>query len=205
MFQPVKLLMAAGLGLFAALASAAGDVGMIDRLGGDVAVKSGTGTNFKASAFMKVREGDTFTLPKGSELQIVYFDGRRRELWQGPASLRTGKTGSEALTGAPAAITEAKGAPTREALTQAGNVQRLGTLVMREGRAGPPYQPTDEVIANYNAWTASAAPDDILPELYILSVLQDREMVNLKPYLDALKRKQPERADIKALTEQLSR
>lgn len=206
MFKPMKFLAAAGLGLLTTLAIAAGDVGLLDRLTGEIAVKSNTGTSFKASAFMKVREGDTFTLPKGSEMQLVYFEGRRRELWQGPASLRTGKTGSEALTGGPAAVSEAKGAPNREALAQAGNVQRLGTLVMREGRAAPPRKSTTQAIAEYKAWTASADPGDILPELYILSVLQESPgVVDLNPYLDALKRKQPDRPEVKALIEQLGR
>lgn len=204
MWHCLKPILSVALAALATSALAAGDVGLIDRLSGEVGARSAAGGSFKATAFMKVREGDTFTLPANSEAQIVYFESRRRELWRGPASLRAGTTKSEALSGTPAAVSEAKGAPNREALAQAGNVQRLGSLTLRSSRPYPDDARIERAKVEYSAWTASAAPDDILPELSMIGLLRERQdPALLAPYLEALKRKQPERPETKALIEQL--
>lgn len=203
MLRFLHLLLAACLALGIAGARAAGDVGILDRLGGEVMVKSSGGGSFRATAFMKVREGDVFTLPAGSELQIVYFDGRRRELWRGPASLKAGTAGSEAAAGTPAAVSEAKGVPSRETLAHAGNVQRLGSLTLRSPRPFPDDATIARAHADYVKWTAAADRDDILPELAMIGLVRERhEPELLTPYIDALQRKQPERPEVKALVEQ---
>lgn len=204
MLRCLKPVLSTALVVITASALAAGDVGLIDRLSGEVGAKSAAGGIFKATAFMKVREGDTLTLPANSEAQIVYFESRRRELWRGPASLRAGTAKSEALSGMPAAVSEAKGAPSRDALAQTGNVQRLGSLTLRSARPYPDDATLERARTEYAAWTANAAPDDILPELSMIGLLRERQdPVLLAPYFDALKRKQPDRPEVKALIEQL--
>ena len=62
------------------------DVGLVNQLSGDVAYTAQGGTQSKAQAFMKVRQGDRFSLPAGAQLRLVYFNGSRQETWKGPAS-----------------------------------------------------------------------------------------------------------------------
>ncbi len=182
---------------------AAGDVGILDRLAGEVTVKSGGGNSFRATPFMKVRDGDVLTLAAGSEAQIVYFDARRRELWKGAAAFKAGTDGSTAVSGKPAAVSEAKGVPSRQSLDQAGNVQRLGSLTLRSSRPFPDDGTIARAHADYLKWTAAADPDDILPELSMIGLVRERRDPELlAPYLAALHKKQPNRPEVKALLEQ---
>lgn len=185
-------------------ARAQGYVGLIDRLNGAVGAKSANGVSFPPAAFSRVRSGDEFNIPAGAEVQVVYFDSRKRELWQGPAQFRVGTGGGEALAGK-AAASEVKGAPSRVALSAAGNVQRIGGLTLR---GGPTKVPDDAAVAqaqaDYAEWIASADPQDILPELYMVGFLQERrDPALLTPYVKTMLRKQPARADVRALAERL--
>ncbi len=184
-------------------ASAAGDVGILDRLSGDVSMASAHGASFAATAFMKVRDGDVLTLPAGTEVQIVYFDTRRRELWKGPSSFKAGVAGSTPVVGKAASVSETKGVPGRASVAHAGNVQRLGSLTLRGPRSVPDDAAISRARADYEKWVAAADPDDILPELAMIGFLRERQQPELlDPYLDALQRKQPKRAEVKALVEQ---
>lgn len=184
-------------------ASAAGDVGILDRLSGDVSVASANGAGFAATAFMKVRDGDVLKLAAGSEAQIVYFDARRRELWKGPSSFKAGVAGSTPVAGKAASVSETKGVPGRASVAHAGNVQRLGSLTLRGSRNVPDETAIARARAEYEQWTAAADPDDILPELAMIGFLRERQQPELlDPYLDALQRKQPKRAEVKTLVEQ---
>jgi len=203
MLQFFQLLCALVLLAAAPAARAAGDVGILDRLTGEVMVKSGSGNTFRATAFMKVREGDMLTLPAGSEAQIVYFDAKRRELWKGASAFKAGADGSIPVTGKAASVSETKGVPNRESLVQAGNVQRLGSLTLRSARPFPDDAAIARAHADYLQWTAATGPDDILPELSMIGLIQERRQPELlTPYLEALQRKQPNRPEVKALVEQ---
>jgi hypothetical protein len=199
----LKLILATTALLAAGLAGAAGDVGILDRLSGDVSVVSSSGNSFRATAFMKVREGDVLKLPAGSEAQIVYFEAKRRELWKGPSSFKAGTEGSASVTGKAASTSEAKGVPSRESIAPAGNVQRMGSLTLRSPRAYPDDAAIAKARADYEKWVAAADADDILPELAMIGLLRDRQQPELlEPYLNAMLRKQPKRAEVKALVEQ---
>lgn len=179
-------------------------VGLIDRLNGTVSAKSAHGGSFQPAAFSRVRQGDEFNIPAGAEVQVVYFDSRKRELWQGPAQFRVGTGGGEALAGK-AAASELSGAPNRVALSAAGNVQRIGGLTLR---GGPTKVPDDAAIAqaqaDYAAWAAAADPQDILPELYMVGFLHERrDVALLAPYVKSMLKKQPGNADVKALAGRL--
>ncbi|MDP1525896.1 MAG: hypothetical protein Q8M20_08810 [Rhodocyclaceae bacterium] len=181
-------------------------VGLIDRLSGQVSAKSAAGNRFEPSAFSRLREGDEITLAAGAEMQIVLFESRRREPWQGPASFRLRTAGGEVLTGKAAQAIDIKGAPSRVSLAAAGNVQRIGGLTLR---SAPGRIPDDATVAqaqaDYAAWVASAEADDILPELYMIGLLQERrEPALLKPYVEAMLKKQPEHADVRALAERVT-
>lgn len=166
---------------------------------------SASGTRFEPGAFSRLREGDEITLSAGAEVQIVLFESRRREQWQGPASFRLRAAGSEALAGKAAQAAEVKGAPSRLSLAAAGNIQRIGGLTLR---GGPGRIPDDAAVAqaqaDYAEWIKATQVDDILPELYMIGLLQERrEPALLKPYVEAMLKKQPERPEVRALAERL--
>jgi hypothetical protein len=193
-----------GLTVLAAFStSAADDVGVVDRLSGEVTVKSSAGNQFSGTPFMKVREGDLLVLKPGSVVQMVYFDARRRELWKGASSFTAGSAGGTAVTGQAISVSEVKGVRASKSLAYAGNVQRLGSLTLRSVAQGPDDATIAQAQADYLLWVAAAAPDDILPELSMLGLLRERQDPALiAPYLQALRRKQPGRSDINALIKQ---
>src|SRR3970040_1912977 len=97
--------------LAAAAAFAADDVGLINHLSGDVTYTSGKSTT-NAKPFMKVREGDRFSVAAGAQLRVVYFRGGRQESYAGPASFTTGAQQSALQSGAqPQVSTLPPGAP----------------------------------------------------------------------------------------------
>lgn len=201
--QFMKHLLAAALLFATGVAGAASDVGILDRLSGNVSVISSNGNSFRATAFMKVRDGDVLKLPAGSEVQIVYFEAKQRELWKGPSSFKVGTEGSVAVAGKAASTREAKGVPSRESVAHAGNVQRMGSLTLRSARAYPDDAVIAKARADYEQWVAVADADDILPELAMIGLLRGRQQPELlDPYLDTMLRKQPKRAEVTALVEQ---
>ncbi|MBI2319291.1 MAG: hypothetical protein HYU75_20415, partial [Betaproteobacteria bacterium] len=89
---------------FQALGQAA-DVGLVNMLTGDVSYQSADAAPAKTQVFMKVRQGDRFTLPAGAQVRVVYFDGGRQETWKGPGAFRAGSRQSEPSSGSPAEVT----------------------------------------------------------------------------------------------------
>src|SRR3954466_5056903 len=169
--------------LFAAAnAFAQADVGLINHIAGDVSYATG-GAKSPAKAYMKVREGDRFTLPAGAQLRIVYFKGGRQESFSGPASFTAGAEQSTVQSGAqpqvstlPSGVSQ-KIAQTPE-LIQIAKLGRSGGVAVR-GLGNPPRltpQQQAEVRQarqTYEQMRKTAAADDIVPELYLYSVLQD--------------------------------
>src|SRR5438128_222672 len=90
--------------LAAAAAFAADDVGLINHLAGDVSYTS-AGAKAVAKPYMKIREGDRFTLPAGAQLRVVYFKGGRQESFSGPASFTAGAEQSAVQSGAQPQVT----------------------------------------------------------------------------------------------------
>jgi hypothetical protein len=189
---------------FAAFAArATTDVGIFDHLKGEVSVTSKGGNTLRATPFMKLRDGDRVAVAAGSQVQIVFFEARRRELWVGASSFKALLAGSEAVSGQPTKVSEVKGVPRRESLSYAANLQRMGGLTLRDIRPGVDNATITKAHDEYLLWSAAAAPDDILPELSMLGLLRERPDPALRaPYLEALKKKQPDREDVRQLLEQ---
>src|SRR3954462_1174690 len=107
--------LAALLAVFSAYA--AEDVGLVNQIAGDVSYTSGGATS-KAKPYMKIREGDRFSVPAGAQLRIVYFQGGRQEAFSGPAALTTGKAQSSVQNGGqPQISTLPSGVPQKIAQT----------------------------------------------------------------------------------------
>src|ERR1700690_3217997 len=173
---------AALLGVALGAGAQSSDVGLVNQLSGDVSYASQGGTQSKAQPFMKVRQGDRFTLAAGTQLRLVYFNGSRQESWKGPASFKAGAQQSDALSGQAEASKLPSGVAEKVAqvpnLVQIAKLGRSGGIAVRGG--GKPGRLTSEQQAEvgqakvaYADMRQKASSDDITPELYLYSVLQD--------------------------------
>ena len=198
-----------GLGLMlagAALAQDAADVGLINQLAGKASYGSGATANLPAQAFMKIRQGDRIVLPAEASLRLVYFANGRQESWQGPASLRAGAQGSEVLSGKPPVVSSLPGVVLQKVARIPDIVQgaRLGGVVVRGGGGGRPSGPVPAEVEQargvYKNLRAQASPEDVTPELYLLSVLQEYGYVDeMAPMAEEMLRRQPDTPEVREL------
>jgi hypothetical protein len=203
------------LGLVAVLAGAsafaADDVGLVNQLNGDVSYTSGSNTA-KAKAFMKVREGDRFSIPAGAQLRIVYFDGGRQESYTGPAALTAGTKSSQQHNGAQPQVTALPaGVPQKIAQTpellQIARLGRSGGVAVRG--AQEPQRLTPQAQAEvrqarqtYEQMRKSAAANDIVPEQYLYAVLQDHLLYDeMKGVVAEMQKRQPSNPDVAVMAE----
>jgi hypothetical protein len=203
----MNILRAAGgfilaLGL-ASGAWAGGDVGLVNQLSGDVSYQVGGASPAKASAFMKIRDGDKFIVPEGGLVRVVYFDGGRQEIWKGPASFRAGVKQGEAVTGKVEVSQVPGGAAPRLAQTsevlQIAKLGRAGGVTVRGVKKDlttlPPAQQAEIAQAKktYESWKATAGSDDITPEMYYYTVLQDYMLYDeMRTVVKTMQEKQPQ-------------
>lgn len=186
------------------------DVGLVNMLSGDVSYQSGSAAPGKAQSFMKVRQGDRFTVPAGSLVRVVYFDGGRQEMWKGPGAFRAGTRQSETSSGAPSeVVTLPSSVPQRISqvpeLIQIAKLGRSGGVQVRGVAKSPrltPEQQTEVTGARdiYRKLRALSAADDIAPELYLYTVLQDYLLYeDMKPLAEDMAKRQPNNPDVQEL------
>jgi hypothetical protein len=198
------------LGVTLGASAQSGDVGLVNQLSGDVAYASQGGTQSKAQAFMKVRQGDRFTLPAGAQLRLVYFNGSRQETWKGPASFKAGAQQSDALSGQAAETAQLPSGVAQKIaqvpnLVQIAKLGRSGGIAVRGG--GKPGRLSSEQQAevtqaktNYTQMRQKASAEDITPELYYYSVLQDHLLYSdMKAVTDEMLKRQPNNAEAQEL------
>ena len=199
------------LGLAIGVAHAqSGDVGLINLLSGDVSYQPDGAPASKAQAFMKVRSGDRFTVAAGAQLRIVYFQGGRQETWRGPVTVKAGAQQSDAGSAQPAQVSTLPGAvPQKIAqvpeLIQIAKLGRSGGVAVRGG--GKPPRLTADQLAEvngakdtYKKMRAASSNDDITPELYLYSVLQDYLLYDdMKPVVDEMAKRQPASSEVQEL------
>ena len=206
----IRILSLAGL-LAAATVAASEDVGLVNQLNGDVTYASG-GNPAKAKPYMKVRQGDRFTVPNGAGVRIVYFQGGRQETYTGPATFIAGNQASNQQTGAPAQIaTLPAGVPQKIAQTpeliQIAKLGRSGGVAVRgaqrEQRLSPQQQAeVRQARQVYDQLRKSASADDIQPELYLYSVLQDHLLYgDMKSVVSEMQKRQPSNPDVAVMAE----
>lgn len=192
----------------ASLAQDGGDIGLVNQMTGPVTyvagTGTGTGTGMPVRAFMRVRQGDRFTIPDGASLRLIYFSSGRQEFWQGPASLLAASGNSELQSGKPPAVLALPvGVPQRMArIPDLVQGTRLGGIVVRGGsraRTAAPFSPELERARGlYKTLRSETSADDVTPELYLLSVLQEygdpdeiaaltMEMLKRQPHTPELK------------------
>ncbi len=192
-------------------AALASDVGLVNHLTGDVSYTSGTATA-KAKPYMKVREGDRFTVPAGAQLRVVYFQGGRQESYAGPATLTAGAQQSTVQSGAqPQVTTLPSGVPQKIAQTpeliQIAKLGRSGGVAVRgvngERKLTPQQQAeVKQAKQTYDQLRQGSAADDITPELYLYSVLQDHLLYSdMKQVVAEMQKRQPANPDVAAMAE----
>ena len=186
------------------------DVGLINQLSGEVAYTGQGGAQSKAQAFMKVRQGDRFTLPAGAQLRVVYFNGSRQETWKGPSSFKAGTQQSEALSGQAAEAAQLPSGVAQKIaqvpnLVQIAKLGRSGGIAVRGG--GKPGRLSAEqqaevtqAKATYAQMRQKASAEDITPELYFYSVLQDHLLYDeMKTVTDEMLKRQPNNPEAQEL------
>jgi hypothetical protein len=186
----------------AAAAWAGGDVGLVNQLSGDVSYQAGNSAALKATAFMKIRDGDKFIVPEGAVVRVVYFDGGRQEVWKGPASFKAGSKQGEAVSGKVEVSQIPGGAAPKLAQTsevlQIAKLGRAGGVTVRgvkKDLTGLPAAQQAEVAQakkTYESWKTSAGADDITPEMYYYTVLQDYMLYDeMRQVVKTMQDKQP--------------
>ncbi len=203
--------LSAAAALVAAGAFAADDVGLINHLAGDVSYTSG-GATAKAKPYMKVREGDRISVPAGAMVRVVYFQGGRQESYAGPAGFTAGKQASSVQSGSqPQVSTLPSGVPQKIAqtpeLVAIAKLGRSGGVAVRglgDAKRLTPQQQAEvrQARQTYDQLRQTSATDDITPELYLYSVLQDHLLYNdMKPVVAEMQKRQPANDDVKIMAE----
>ena len=197
--------------LGAGYAFAQADVGLINQLNGNVSYTSGAG-KAQAKAYMKVREGDRFTVPAGAQLRVVYFKSSRQESFSGPAAFTAGAEQSSVQSGAqpqvstlPAGVSQ-KIAQTPE-LIQIAKLGRSGGVAVRGVNGSQRLTPQQQAEVRqarqtYDQLRKGAASDDITPELYLYSVLQDHLLYDdMKQVVAEMQKRKPSDPDVAVMAE----
>ena len=205
-----RLILGTAMALASGFAAAQGgaDVGLVNLVSGEVSYAPLTGSPSKVQAYMRVRDGDRFTIPPQAQLRVVFFDGGRQERWQGPASFRAAKGGSEAISGKPTEVAILpSGVPQRIARVpelmqnaKLGGIQVRGGLTRTQQASLDQQETLREARATYKKLRAETPAEDITPELYLYSVLYDFLLYDeMKTVVDDMLRRQPGNEDVKNL------
>ncbi len=196
----------------AAASSFAADVGVINHLAGLVTITNGVGTA-KAQAYMNINEGDRFEVPAGVIVKVAYFQGGRQESFEGPVSFVVGSSQSVVRRGSgPQVTTLPSGVPQKISQTpDLVHIAKLGAagtqpptqLSLRELRLTPQQQAeVRQARQIYVKLRADTPADDITPELYLYSVLQDHLLyTEMRTIVAEMGKRQPANRDVMVLTE----
>ena len=185
------------------------DVGLVQQVAGDVTYVSSTGSG-KAQAFMKLRQGDRFTLPAAAQMQVVYFQNGRQETWRGPASFSAGGERSDAVLGTIQEVHNLPvGVPQKiQKIPDLIQMAKLGGITVRSAAPRPQRSSTEQLAeleaarATYAQLRQQLAADDITPELYLYAVMQDQLLYNeMKTVVDEMLRRQPASVEAAQLAE----
>lgn len=167
------------------------DVGLITKLSGEATYwnEASQKTPKPAQIFMKIRKGDHLKMASGTSLEIVYFQGGRKEAWQGPAVIIAEETGSrtESVTKGQAAVTmlpaeASQGLRRIPALLDQARLGRSGGVQVRGPGEGlkktvvPGKKGQTEIARakeTYRKWREQTSPDDVTPELNLLGTLAE--------------------------------
>jgi hypothetical protein len=183
-----------------AAAQATADVAVVGQISGPVTFEI-AGSQTPARAFMKVREGDRFTVGAGGEVKVVYFATGRVEVWKGPATFTASRGDSKEASGNVTVSQVAANDGKMLALSKLANLRRTGDVVVRSaGPAGNRRIDPAQARTEYEAWVRKTTPDDILPELYLYAVLEENgDKAGMQEVANTMLKKQPNSDEAKEL------
>lgn len=183
-----------------AIAWAQADIALVDLVSGDVTYGSPRG---RVTQYMKVRDGDRFTVGRGGQVRLMYFKNATQEHYAGPASFTASPNGGFLHSGGKPRITSVPA-------VVPGRLSRIPELVEHAKLGGvalrgtPKPRPDDALLRNtradYDRMRREATGDDITPELFLFSALADYHRYDEMAQLaDEMLRKQPRNEDVKTL------
>ena len=199
-----NLLLGIALGAASSGAFAQADIGLVNLVSGDVTLTSSSAQPIKVTAFMKVREGDRFDVRAGAQVRVIYFEGARQERWQGPAAFRAARLQSTPITGAPIEVAALPASvPLRIArVPDLMQNARLGGIQVRSAQALRRVEDNalTEARATYDRLRKDLPGDDITPELFLYSTLNEYQLYeDMAPVVEEMQRKQPDSDEVKLL------
>ena len=183
---------------------AAGDVGLVNALQGDVSYQGKEGQVRKAQPYMRLRHGDKVTLASGASIRISYTTVSRQESWVGPSTFVATSSGGELLKGNKPDVAQLPAAvPQKLArISELMNTSRVGGLVVRSAKVqtSATREQIAEAMAAYESMRAKAVPSDVTPELYLYSVFEENGMTeDLKIIAREMLSRQPDNPEIQQL------
>jgi hypothetical protein len=196
------------------------DVGLLTKLSGEATYwnEASHKTPKPAQVFMKIRKGDHLKMASGTSLEIVYFQGGRRETWQGPAVIIAEEAGSRAESGSAAkgqAVVAllpseaSQGLRRIPALLDQARLGRSGGVQVRGPGQGlkktvVPGKKEQTEIARarevYQRWREQTSPDDVTPELNLLGILAEyQQYAEMEKVIQKALERQPDNEGLKEL------
>ena len=202
---------------------AASEVGMVTQISGKVTYQSASDSKpADVRNFMKVYEGDMFSLSADSFVQLVYLRSGRKETWKGPGNFKAGdqqgKSQNSSLQPKAGMMDTEKA---RQIVLLSDNLdpsrlQRTGSTIARgekKASQAPPRALSEaerkkiaDAKQNYQDMLKDADAGDITPELYMFSVFADYDQfTEMKLLLAEMRKKQPDNKDIDHLEEWMNK
>ena len=196
------------------------DVGLIIKLSGEATYwnEASEKTPKPAQVFMKIRKGDHLKMASGTSLEIVYFQGGRKETWQGPAVIIAEETGSRAES---VSVTKGQAAVTMLPAEASQGLRRIPALLdqARLGRSGgvqvrgpgeglkktvvPGRKGQTEIVRArevYQHWRSQTSPEDVTPELNLLGTLSEyQQYAEMEKVVQNALQRQPDNAALKEI------
>lgn len=167
------------LAVVSSAAHAQSSVALITAVDGGVQVREGERAESPAHAFGKLKAGD-HVLTRDGHVRIVYFAAGIEESWGPNSEFDAGTRESRATKGKPVVKELPRSAPRGPELARIESIDslnRMGAVRIRGVKAAPRDSSSFEAVAvarkAYEDWRKQAEPDDLLPDLYYFSVLQE--------------------------------
>lgn len=185
----------------APLAHAQGDVALVEFVAGEASYASASSAPAQVIPFMKVRESDRFTLARGAQVRLLYFQSAKQEYFVGPASFTTGREASKVQSGAKPQVSSVPAAVPRRIARIPELVEnaKLGGVQLRS-KPRPEDAELREARALYRKMRKEMAADSVAPELYLYATLSEYGRTDeMQPLVREMLRRQPGNEEVKAL------
>ncbi len=155
--------------------------------------------------FMKVHAGDRLALGAGCTAQLLYTGTGRQETWNGAVTLTIGEQQSQS-NGAADPVVKTLPTAALKRLAKAPGVltdirSRTGMVMVRSGGLLDKLRETE---ALYEEMRCAAMPDDITPELYLISALYELKLFrDVEEIVAEIVARQPDNSEAKSILENI--